>query len=85
MSVAKQHAICAAQEDLALFGIEGEVVDVELRPVGRVMVHLRDGSGFTVDRWMAVKLRTLLQQRYPRHREVLKESPSRPASSSPPS
>lgn len=50
-----------------MLGLEGEVVDVELRPVGRVIVRLRDGTSLIVDKWMAVKLKTLLQQRYPRH------------------
>lgn len=72
--MAKHHAIRAAQEDLALLGLGGKVIDVELRPVGRVIVRLRDGTNLTVDRWMAVKLRTLLQHRYPRHRGTLEEA-----------
>lgn len=72
--MAKQHAIRAAQRDLPLMGIAGEVVDVELLPVARVLVKFRDGRSVAVDRWMAVKLRTLLQQRYPRHRPLLSDS-----------
>ena len=64
--VAKTHAIEAAQQDLPLTGVQGEVVDVELLRVGRVLVTLRDGRSIAVDRWLAVKLRTLLQQRFPR-------------------
>lgn len=64
--MAKEHAIQAAQQDLPETGVQGEVVDVELLRVGRVLVKLRDGRNVTVDRWLAVKLRTLLQQRFPR-------------------
>ena len=66
--MAKEHAIQAAQEELSTLGIRGEVVDVRLIRVGRVLVALRDGRSITVDRWAAAKLRTLLQHRYPRHR-----------------
>ena len=64
--MAKEHAVQAAQDGLPLMGIRGEVVDVELLPVARVLIKLRDGRTVTVDRWLAVKLRTLLQQRFPR-------------------
>ena len=64
--MAKEHAIQAAQHDLPSMGVCGEVVDVELLPVARVLIKLRDGRAVTVDRWLAVKLRTLLQQRFPR-------------------
>ena len=49
--MAKEHAIEAAQHDLPLMGVRGEVIDVELRRVGRVLVRLRDGGSVTVDRW----------------------------------
>jgi len=72
--VAKEHAIQAAQHDLPLMGVRGEVIDVELRRVGRVLVRMRDGGSVTVDRWMAVKLRTLLQQRFPRRSSAARET-----------
>lgn len=68
--MAKEHAIQAAQQDLSVTGVQGEVVDVELLRVGRVLVKLRDGRNVTVDRWLAVKLRTLLQQRFPRRQSA---------------
>jgi hypothetical protein len=75
--VAKEHAIQAAQYQLALEGVDAEVVDVELLPVGRVVVRLRDGTKLTVDRWVAVKLRTLMKRRWPRARYTPEEAASK--------
>ncbi len=66
--MAKTHAIRAAQEAMRSLGYGADVADVDLAPVGRVVVTFRDGTTVTLDRWLAVKIRTLLKRRWPRSR-----------------